>query len=165
MFNNLGTFIKYLFGKSSEVGDLEAKDALLAKTVLDIHRKRTHSDFTMLPLFSLKQIHAIDRENALLSARQRVEILQNSRQELLNQKKLTREILDKLLPSVSGIKAVKQSDDIYIAYEGNGRLFALQQVFTPEDDIRVEVEEYHFRNQQKIIRRMNRVRRMNGLSD
>ena len=72
-------------------------------------------------------------------------------------------MLSDVLPSISAIKVVKQSDDSYIAYEGNGRLAALQEVLSPSDGISIEVEEYHFNKPTKILRRMTRVRRLNGL--
>jgi len=66
MLNQIKKFTRYLLGKTSELKELDSKDALLAKTVLDIHRKRTHSQFVLVPLFALKQIHAIDRDNAYI---------------------------------------------------------------------------------------------------
>ncbi|MFK7795734.1 MAG: hypothetical protein AB8B89_10335 [Gammaproteobacteria bacterium] len=165
MFYKIRKFINYLIGKKSELADLEVKDALLAKTILDIHRKRTHSDFVIVPLFSLKQIHAIDHDNAIKSTENRVIALKQNKDALLKNKTLTRDNLSKYLPSISAIKVVRQSNRCYIAYEGNGRLVAMQEVFTASDDIRIEVEEYYFRNPSKILKRMNRVRRLNGLID
>ncbi|AJQ92141.1 hypothetical protein [Gynuella sunshinyii] len=164
MLETIRKFIRYLLKKRTEFKDLNKKDALLAKVVLDIHRKRTHSSFVLIPLFSIRQIHVIDRENAIAETQKRIRVLEAAKHELLTDKSLTRERLASYLPSVSGIKVVKQSDDHYIAYEGNGRLVALQSVFSATDQIYVEVEEYHFKNPQKILRRMNRVRRLNGLT-
>ncbi len=156
-------FIKYLFGKKSELNDLSAKDALLAKVILDIHRKRTHSEFVVVPLFSLKPIHAIDRDNALKTTEKRAEKLREVKAEFCANIRITREVLAEYLPSVSAIKVVQESEKSVIAYEGNGRLVALQRVFEPSDGLLIEVEQYHFRNPAKILRRMNRVRRLNGL--
>ncbi len=163
MFGKLVKFLNYLVGKKSEVSELETKDALLTKTVLDIHRKRTHSSVTTVPLFSLQQIHAIDRENAIASTEKRVQTLNKSKAQLLNKKHLCKNELNQYLPSISGIKAVNISEHSYVAFEGNGRLVALQQVFKPEDNITVEIEEYHFESTSKIIRRINRVRKHNNL--
>ena len=163
MNSKVKNFINYLVEKKSEVKDLEAKDALLAKVVLDIHRKRTHSDFKLVPLFDLKQIHAIDRENAISSTQNRIEQLESNKNTLLKQQSLTGTVLSEYLPSISAIKVIKEKENSYIAFEGNGRLVALQTVFDPSDEIQVEVEEYHFKNQVKIVRRMNRVRKMNKL--
>jgi len=163
MASKLTQFISYLFGKKSELKDLQAKDGLLAKVVLDIHRKRTHSTLILAPLFSLKQIHAIDRDNAIESTEARINTLQAVKDKLLDYHELTSDILTEHLPSVSAIKVVKESDNSYIAFEGNGRLVALQTVFEPSDRIQIEVEEYHFKNRTKIVRRMNRVRKMNKL--
>jgi len=162
MLNKITTFIKYLLGKSSELKDLEAKDALLAKVVLDIHRKRTHSEFISVPLFALKQIHAIDRENAVAATNERVEKLEAEKQAVLQHKHLSQAVLAEYLPSVSAIKVVKQSEDAYVAYEGNGRLVALQQVFSPDDLITIEVEEYKFKKPNKILKRIAKVRALNG---
>jgi len=156
-------FFHYLLGKKSEISDIETKDLLLAKTVLDIHRKRTHSSFILVPLLTIKPIHAIDRESAQKATLKRVELLKEVRELLLAEKNLSRKYLAEYLPSISWIKVVRDYEDTFIAYEGNGRVAALQHVFTEDDDIMVEVEEYHFKNRAKIIRRMNRVRRLNGL--
>ena len=85
------------------------------------------------------------------------------KEELIQQKNLTQGILNQYLPSVSGIKVVKESDQSYIAYEGNGRLVALQKVFEPADNLSIEVEEYYFKDYKKILRRINRVRKLNKL--
>jgi hypothetical protein len=163
MPNKITKLISYLFGKKSELKDLETKDVLLAKIVLDIHRKRTHSTIMQVPLFKVKQIHAIDRENAIDATEKRIQIITNVKEKLLQQKIITKDLLNKILPSVSGIKVVKETDQSYIAYEGNGRLVALQKVFEPGDDISIEVEEYRFKNPKKILRRIQKVRKLNKL--
>ncbi len=145
------------------MADLEAKDVLLAKTVLDIHRKRTHSAFVFVPLSTIMPIHAIDRKSALVATQGRVETLTEKKGELCKKGKITKDRLAEYLPSISWIKVVRESSDCLIAYEGNGRLAALQIVFCEDDNILIEVEEYYFRNPLKILHRMNRVRRLNGL--
>lgn len=156
-------FITYLWGKKSELGDMDERDALLAKVVLDIHRHRTHSDFTMVPLFSLLPIHPINRDNAVAATRARIKILSENREQLAGIKHLTRDILNSYIPSVSGFKTVHTAEQTHVAFEGNGRLYALQSVFKPEDEIVVEVEQYHFSDKAKILRRIERVRKSHGL--
>lgn len=163
MLDQISQFINYLIGKKSELSDLETKDALLAKTILDIHRTRTHSEFANVPLFALKQIHAIDHDNAIQATQARVKILKDNKDALIKQSTLTRDILSEFLPSISAIKVVKTPDDCYIAFEGNGRLAAMQEVFSSCDNVVIEVEEYYFKNTTKILRRINRVRKYNGL--
>ena len=75
------------------------------------------------------------------------------------------DVLARVLPSVSWIKVVEAEPGTYLAFEGNGRIEALQAVFGPDDGIAVEVEAYRFRNPRKIVRRLTRVRRLNGLID
>ncbi|MCK4881716.1 MAG: hypothetical protein KAS92_01685 [Candidatus Omnitrophica bacterium] len=45
---------------------------------------------------------------------------------------------------------------------GNSRELA-KEVFGDREDILVEIEEYHFRNKKDIIRKLNRLRKLNGL--
>lgn len=155
--------VRYLLGKRSELEDLDLKDAVMAKAIVDIHRKRTHKEIVAVPLFSLRQIHPLDRDNTIEATRRRIETLERHREHLRAAGTLTLDLLSRHLPSVSGIKVVKEADDSYLAFEGNGRIAALQTVFGPDDRLRVEVEEYVFRNPAKIVRRLNRVRRLNGL--
>lgn len=163
LINEIKKMVKYLLGKVVEIKDMEPKDAMLAKVVIDVHKKKKSSNFVLVPLYSLKQLHAIDRDNALQATEKRVKVLQDNKKKLLKKKDMTREVLNEYLKSVSWIKVVKENDDSYIAYEGNGRLVAMMKVFSPEDNIMVEVEEYIVSNYPKILRRMNRVREMNSL--
>jgi len=155
-------FLSYLHGKRSEVQDLDLKDIVLTKVILDIHRKRTGKRFILVPLFSVKLIHALDRENTLADTKKREEALLRQKDLLVARGKIDRAVLSEILPSVSWIKVVRENENSFIAYEGNGRLGAMQNVFTAEDGLVLEVEEYLFRNPARIIHRMNRVRRMNG---
>jgi hypothetical protein len=161
----LRKIISYLAGKKSEVKELDLKDVVLAKTILDVHRKRTQKEMTTVPLFSIRQIHELDRENALQATRQRLKTLRSCKKELLAAGKITCDALARLMPSVSWIKVVQDRPGGYLAFEGNGRIAAMQKVFSHSDGIEVEVEQYHFRNTRKIVRRLNRVRRLNGFLD
>lgn len=164
MFKTLFGFYDYLLNKKSEVANLERKDAILAKTVMDIHRRRSNSEFVTLSLAQLMPIHKIDREGAIEATKARVQTLQKHKQTLADQRVFSREVLAQYLPSVSWIKVIDHPDGTYVAYEGNGRLAALQQVFSKADDIMVEVELYSFeRGEKKILRRVDRVRRYNNL--
>lgn len=156
-------FFRYLLGKRSELRDLEFKDVLLAKVILDIHRKRTATRFIEAPLYALKPVHPIDRESSLATTEERAAALREHRDDILAGGVASREVLATYIPSVSWIKVVRMSDDEFIAYEGNGRIVAMQRVFESCDGLLVEVEEYVFRNPKKIIRRLDRVRRLNGL--
>ena len=156
-------FIDYILGKRTEVSDLEVKDAVLAKTVLDIHRKRTHKEIVQVPLYALQQVHELDRDNTQESISERAKTLEAHKERILDAGGLTQQLLNEFLPSVSAIKVVQENENSYIAYEGNGRLAAMQRVFSRSDGLFVEVEQYHFRNPTKIVRRLNRVRKLNGL--
>jgi hypothetical protein len=46
--------------------------------------------------------------------------------------------------------------------ELKSRISALEKVFDEDAPLQIEVELYHFKNEKKIGRRVDRVRRMNG---
>jgi hypothetical protein len=152
----------YLLGKRSEVAHLDYKDAYMAKVVLDIHRKRRDKRIVQVPLAQLDPIHRIDRENALRTTRERADALRAHREALLATKLLDGGALQAIIPSVSQIKVVGDGKR-WLAFEGNGRLYAMREVFAAEDGMQVEVEEYLFDDARSIRRRLQRVRRLNKL--
>lgn len=165
MLATLEKFWSYLLGKRSEIKDLDVKDAVMAKVILKIHRTRTHKELVRMPLHDVVQLHKLDRENSMAATQKRVDTLNEHKAEILMGPMLTVERLNEYLPSVSGVKVVQESAACYIAYEGNGRLAALQAVFDESDGIELEVEEYYFKNSAKVLKGLNRVRRMNGFID
>jgi len=68
----LRKLVSYLLGKRSELEDLDVSDVVMAKAILDIHRKKTRKDVVRVPLFSSHQIHMLDRDNALAATRTRM---------------------------------------------------------------------------------------------
>ncbi|MDF1798646.1 MAG: hypothetical protein P1V81_05680 [Planctomycetota bacterium] len=159
----------YLFDKRGELTDLELKDAVMTKAIVDVHRHRTSKSIVAVPLFALHPIHVIDRESAIATTEQRARELAEHADELRAAGTLTVQLLAEHLPSVSMIKAVpvtlgSAEPEAYLAFEGNGRIAALQATFTPDDDLSLEVERYDVDEPEKVLRRLNRVRRLNGLT-
>lgn len=153
--------IDYLDDKKSELKDLRFRDALLAKAVTDIHRYTDKTEMKYVALDSITPIHCIDREGAINKVNERVAILAEHKGELIQIGKLNKASLLEYLPSVSGIKVIKDKDGSYISFEGNGRVEAFKQVFNEDDAIQLEVEEYLLTDYDKILRRVDRVRRRN----
>jgi hypothetical protein len=152
----------YLLGKRGELAALDHKDAYMAKVIMDVHRKRSGRRLTRIPLTQLEPIHRIDRESALRTMHERADALRAHREALLANRVLDSEALQTIIPSVSHIKVVRDGDRC-LAFEGNGRLYAMREVFAADDDMRVEVEEYLFDDPRSLQRRLRRVRRLNRL--
>lgn len=163
MIRNLRKLGAYVLGKRDELQDLDLTDILMAKVILDIHRTRLRKEFVFLPLAHLHPIHQLDRPNAIQATEARVRALEPHRDRFLAAGRMARADLAEVLPSVSWIKVVEESEQSFLAYEGNGRLAALHGVFGRDAVLIVEVELYHFRKSKKIVRRLNRLRRLNGL--
>src|SRR5262245_2724122 len=130
----------YLLGKRSELSALNHTDAYMAKVVMDIHRLRSDKRQAMVPLDRLEPIHRIDRESALASVRARARALAARREELQARGQLDLAVLSEIIPSVSQIKVVRDGER-WLAFEGNGRLFAMREVFATGQPMLVEVEE------------------------
>jgi hypothetical protein len=162
MIETLRKWWYYLHSKRSEVTQMDYKDAYMAKVVLDIHRKRRDKRVTQVPLAQLEPIHRIDRESALRTTQERADALRQHRDALLATKHLDGAALQAIIPSVSHIKVVRDGER-WLAFEGNGRLYAMREVFAAEDAMQVEVEEYLFDDPRPIQRRLQRVRRLNRL--
>ena len=162
MLTTIATWWHYLLGKRGELAQMDYKDAYMAKVVMDIHRKRTGKRMTRVPLAQLSPIHRIDRDSALRTMHERADALRTHRDALLAKKLLDSEALQAIIPSVSQIKVV-QHGDRWLAFEGNGRLYAMREVFADQDGMQVEVKEYVFDNPRSIQRRLRRVRRLNRL--
>ncbi len=162
MIHTIRTWWHYLLGKRGELAHMDHKDAYMAKVVMDIHRKRTGKTLVRVPLAQLRPIHRIDRESALRSAHERAEALRAHRDALLTTKLLDSEALQTIIPSVSQIKVVRDGGR-WLAFEGNGRLYAMREVFEADDGMQVEVEEYVFDDPRSILRRLKRIRKLNRL--
>jgi hypothetical protein len=162
MIRTIRQWWRYLLSKRSEVAQMDYKDAYMAKVIMDIHRKRSGKRLTRVPLTQLQPIHRIDRESALRTTRERAEALSTHRDALLSAKLLDSDALQSIVPSVSQIKVVRDGER-WLAFEGNGRLYAMHQVFGAEDGMRVEVEEYLFDDPRSLQRRLRRVRKLNRL--
>ena len=153
---------RYFLGKRAELAALDHKDAYMAKVIMDIHRKRTGKRLTQVSLAQLEPIHHIDRESALRTVQERVEALRAHRDVLLTTKVLDSAALQAIIPSVSQIKVV-QDGNRWLAFEGNGRLYAMREIFSADDGMQVEVEEYLFDDPRNLQRRLRRVRKLNRL--
>jgi hypothetical protein len=153
---------RYLRGKRSELAHMDHKDAYMAKVVMDIHRKRNGKRLTQVPLAQLEPIHRIDRDSALRATQARAEALRAHRDALLAAQVLDSDTLQTIMPSVSHIKVVRDGDH-WLAFEGNGRLYAMRDVFRADEGMLVEVEEYLFDDPRSIQRRLRRVRALTRL--
>ena len=67
--------LAYLLGKRSEIRDLDLKDVVMAKAILDIHRKRLGKEVVAVPLHGLRLI-----QNALRGLRRGAQVLRQRRQ-------------------------------------------------------------------------------------
>lgn len=159
----IATWWHYLMAKRGELAQMDHKDAYMAKVVLDIHRKRSDKRIARVPLAQLEPIHRIDRESALRATAQRADALRAHRDALLASRLLDGDALQAIIPSVSQIKVVRDGAR-WLAFEGNGRLYAMREVFAAEDGMQVEVEEYLFDDSRSIRRRLGRVRKLNRLA-
>jgi hypothetical protein len=156
---------RYLLGKSSDIRDLDRNDVLLGKIVLDIHRKKQEAEMGYVPIHQILPIHPIDREEAIETMKKRAASVAQHGADLKAQGRISREFLNQVLPSVSDIKVVELGDGRFVSFEGNGRLAALREGLGAETNLPIEVERYRFDagTRNRLRRRIDKVRRQNGL--
>ena len=153
--------MRYLYTKRSEPQQLRFRDILLAKAVTDIHRHVVRKKSKTVPLWSIRPLDCLERESALSKLEDRVRVLREHKDEIRRLRVLTRERLLNYLPSISGIKVIRDGRGGYISFEGNGRVEALRRVFVSSDGLKLEVEIYYVDEPGKILRRVRRVQRRN----
>ena len=158
----IGIF-QYFFGKRSEIQDLDFRDALLAQANVRIYRTRTHKTLEMVPLKHLKLLHSLERENSKNVLAQRIAEIEKNKEDIIINNEIKMDVLNGFLPSISSLKVVEANRLNYLAFEGNGRIAALKEVFGDSEEVFVEVEHYHFKNKKDIVRKLNRIRKVNGM--
>lgn len=162
-FSNAVNFVKYLFEKRCEFKSLGYKDILMTRAILKIHDEKVRKNLKLVPLKNLLLLHGLDRKNALKKVEERIRSLELHKHELLKSKQLTKNTLLWFIPSVSGIKVIPSKKDKFVAFEGNGRIFAMQKVFAHEGDMLVEVEIYELEKPDTILKMLHKIRRLNHL--
>lgn len=153
-------WIQYLWDKLPELKNLGNKDLQLSKLVARIHRLRSEVVSIQVPLKELYPIHAIDRDTAQQRVDERARALKKVQNEWQEKTIITNDLMMEVIPSVSAIKVILIASGKYIAFEGNGRLYALKDVF---EDLTIEVDLYQLAKDNTISRRVQRVLELNGL--
>jgi len=129
-----------------------------------IYRTRTHKTIELVPLRKIVYLHKLDRENALNALKKRVQVIREHQAQIVKENWITMTVLAEYLPSVSFIKVILDKKGDYLAFEGNGRIAALKEVYNDSDQIMVEVQQYHFKSDRGVLRLLHRLRRLNGLT-
>lgn len=154
-------FFHYIYDKRSELQQLRFRDILMARAITDIHRHCVGKKLKVVPLRSIHPMHCLDRPPAMAKLDERIRVLTEHKDEIRALGTLTRKRLSNYLPSISGIKAIRDGHGGYISFEGNGRVEACRQVFSGGDNLRMEVEVYAVDQPKKILRRVRRVQKRN----
>lgn len=152
---------RYLQAERSGLQHLRFRDILLATAVADIHRHTVKKKIKKVPLRSIRPLRCLDRESAPGQLEGRVQALREQKDEIRRLRILTRERLLNYLPSVSGIKVIRDGRGGYISFEGSGGVEALRRVFAGGDRLNLEVEIYYVDRPGQILRRVRRVQSRN----
>jgi len=153
-------WFNYLWEKIPELRNLGNKDFQLSKLVARIHRTRNEVVNIQVAISQIQPIHKIDRDTAVLRLNERIDALKPCRAAWLKEPFISNDLLHEVLPSVSAIKVIEIDHGQYVAFEGNGRLYAIKEVF---DQLDVEVDLYVLEKDSKISRRVVRILKLNQL--
>lgn len=145
-------FWNWLFQKAPEVKHLNTNDILLAKVVTRIKAEKISVETKSIPLHSIDLIHPINRESALKKTEDRIKAIKLTGDNIILDGCITKELQAHYLPSVTYIKVIELSPGRYVAWEGNGRLFALKKVFENSSKLSVEVDQYKIRENSSVFK-------------
>ncbi|MBT6253790.1 hypothetical protein HOI83_00970 [Candidatus Uhrbacteria bacterium] len=158
MFTMINNIWKWLYSKRNEVAQLQYRDLLMAQIVMEIMNVNDGNGFEYLPLDSLRQLHPVDnREDTIASTELRSKTIERKRKALIKKKRLSKEDVAELMPSVTYMRAIPAKDG-YIVFEGNGRLVALQNVLSGHG-VLVELDVYRPTRHAAILRKIKRLSR------
>jgi hypothetical protein len=157
----LKRFWSWLYGKHTEVSEMQPRDAFMAKIILETTQKTDEPHMSYVSLFDINQIHPItNRKSARMETIKRAKKVDENKWELLQSGTISNDTLKELMPSVTPIRVVPTNDGSYFSFEGNGRLAALKSVFDQSDDMSVEVEIFKPKNQEEILADIHKLRGM-----
>lgn len=164
--SELNRLWQWFWSKRSEIAQMDYRDALMAQLVLEILQTSIKHEFRYVPLFNCKPIHPTDnRENTFQATQARVDVIQARKEELLQTRLLSKEIIAELMPSATYIRGIPYQEDHCFTIEGNGRVAALKQVFSPEDRIEIELDLYYPKKLERSQKKILKLRKMHGFKD
>ncbi len=154
----------WCFSKKDEVFELSYKDAFMAHIVLEIMTNPSNQEFVYAPLNDLHSIHPVDnRENTIEATKKRTAIVEKEKTRLLALKQINKETIAEILPSATYIRAVKNGENGYYTFEGNGRVAALQNVLSSSDGITIELDLFTPRKPRRVLRYIRKLRKLHGM--
>ncbi|MBX3040397.1 MAG: hypothetical protein KF789_06780 [Bdellovibrionaceae bacterium] len=132
--------LPYYLQKAKELNQLD-HSAPFAVSLRLLIMTTTHEVRTeRIALKDLHEIHPISRPASMEKLTQRMEGLEGMPRWTWRNQEITNDVLNAYLPSKNSIRVVQRSTGDYVVFDGNGRLFALKQVFP--DSVKIEVEHY-----------------------
>jgi hypothetical protein len=154
----------WLWSKRSEVAEMDHRDAYMAHVVLEILQTSSSNEFMFVPLYQTIPIHPThNRENTVEAVNKRAKAISERKQEILKKGRISKELLSELMPSATYIRAIESGDGGYFTFEGNGRVAALKQVFSPHDKIQIELNIFYPKKVKKSQQKIIKLRRMHSM--
>ena len=162
MLNWSKIFLEWLVNKIPEGTRLGKNDVLLANIVLRVNREATSKGLRPVLLSAIKQIHPLDRGPAAKKMRERVEIFRKHKEEIVQDGHISTQKLNEFAPSITLIRTGFYQD-YFVAFEGNSRVAALQEVFAGKRDITVDVEVFTLPKDSSMLKDISQLRKRYGL--
>jgi len=170
------TFIEWGVQKYPELKDLDISDLLMAKTVADIRNNHDFIKHIYVDFRLVVPLHGIDRDSAIKKCQSRAESIKRALPVIReNGFRLSEEFIVsqpelQSFKSISGFQVIQFAEEkTFVAFEGNGRLFALAMALKGSDPLQtplqIEVRQFCFEDQimrNTIERRIRRVRKYKG---
>jgi hypothetical protein len=113
-------------------------------------------------LGKIRMIHGISFEEAAEKLARRVARLNERRDEILGEGRLSFALQTELIPSKNPIRVLMDDTGHYVAFDGNGRVEALRRALGDRPDLKIEVQFYRVESvrAQRTLRKIMEMRGM-----
>jgi len=166
------TFVEWGAQKFPELKHMDVSDLLMEKTVTNIRNNYDHIQHVFVDFREIWPLHGIDRESAINKCEARADAIRRALPAIRkNGFRLSEEFIIsqpelQSFKSISGFQVIQlAAEKTYVAFEGNGRLFALAMALKGSEAVQIEVRQFSFDDQtmqSTIQRRIRRVRKYKG---
>ena len=140
LYKSIKNSFKYWYEKREELKYLKLRDMKQAYIISQIALFTQEKTNEYIYIKNIKLLHPVNRISALKKIKEREVVLKQNQEKIVQREAISRENLDKYIPSITPMKVIKFKNRQYVIWEGNGRLVALEKVFGK--NLMIEVEEH-----------------------
>lgn len=156
--------LAYAWEKILELPHRQKDRLYLIASGVDIYRTHIARELRPIAFRHLRPIHIVtDQAGASAKMQARAQKLREFACSLRPGQKVTSADIDRLMPSVTPLRAVEDEDGNFILFEGVGRYYAIREALGEDAALDSSVEVFRTKDPARTLRLVHDVQRANGL--